>query len=229
MEITKESSTCNDNNLIYPPEGKLKIGFNFIHGFPFTITILLGVFIFCGCSEGDKAKELSRLSLVSPFNLVESNGGMINSTNLNGKIWVAHFFYTRCGRECMVLGKRMEGIQRLTRSMDDVNLVSISVDPLGDTPEYLKYYAKQFNADTNKWYFLTGEKSEVYDLIIGSFLLPASPELNSKSEFPKNFIHSEKFAVVDKQGFVRAFFDGMDRETPQKVFETINTLKNDFQ
>ena len=184
--------------------------------------------LFISCTKEDKSEELTRLSLVSPFNLTESNGATLSNTNLNGKIWIAHFFYTRCGRECMVLGKRMGTIQKLTKSMDDVNLVSISVDPVGDTPEYLRYYAKQFKADTNRWFFLTGKKNEVYDLIIDSFLLPASPEISSRSEFPKNFIHSEKFAVVDKQGFVRAFFDGMDDKAPEDVFETINKLKNEL-
>lgn len=196
-----------------------------IHGHLILLMSVTVILFVAGCGEStNSTKPLDRLSKVSPFVLSESNGYQISDTNLLGKIWVAHFFYSRCGKECTILGKRMESIQTMNASNPDVRLVSFSVDPEGDTPRHLQYYAKEFNADTNRWYFVTGEKTGLYNLIIDSFLLPASTEVDSRSDFPKNFIHSEKFAVVDRHGFVRAFFDGMDRTTPERVTETIARL-----
>jgi len=180
------------------------------------------------CINKEEA-SLKRWSKVEPFTLTERNGQTISLDDLQGSYWVAQFFYSRCGKECEILGRRMKTIQSSIQgdNKDNIKLVSISVDPVGDTPEYLQYYAKNFGAKEGTWYFLTGDKAEIYDLIIGSFLLPASPEMSNKSDFPKNFIHSEKFAVVDPYGFVRAFFDGMNPDTPQKVIETIQKLKQE--
>ncbi len=194
-----------------------------------TAAVMLVALAFPGCGSRDAGAGLERFSKVGAFSLTERNGATVTNTNLQGKIWVAHFFYSKCGSECKVLGRRMESIQKLTEGDDDVMLVSMSVDPVNDTPEYLRYYADEFNASEDRWLFLTGDKIALYNLIIDSFLLPAAPELLSRDDFPRNFIHSEKFAVVDRFGFVRAYFDGMDRETPQAVFETIQLLRNEFR
>lgn len=184
--------------------------------------------LFSGCEKKVTSSSLKRYSQVSPFSLTERSGIIVSNQDLLGKVWVAHFFYSKCGNECLILGRRMESIQNRTKNDKDVMLVSMSVDPVSDTPDYLKYYAGEFNALDDKWYFLTGDKVEIYNVIIDSFLLPAAPELKSRDDLPRNFIHSEKFAVVDRQGFVRAYFDGMDRETPEKVLETIAVLKKEF-
>ena len=39
----------------------------------------------------------------------------------------------------------------------EVRLVSFSVDPYNDTPEVLTEYAKRYNADPERWLFLTGD------------------------------------------------------------------------
>lgn len=182
----------------------------------------------CGSGSGERT-QLKRYSQVGQFSLTERSGKVVTQDDLQGKIWIAHFFYSQCGNECLVLGRRMESIQSRLKGDEDVMLVSMSVDPSNDTPEFLSYFARQFNAHPDRWWFLTGEKIGLYNLIIDSFLLPASAELKSRDDLPRNFIHSEKFAIVDRHGFVRAYFDGMDSETPEKVMETIQILKEEFQ
>ena len=53
----------------------------------------------------------------------------------------------------------------------DVHLVSVSVDPEHDTPAVLRGYAEKLHAQPQRWDFLTGSKSAIYDLSRNGFKL----------------------------------------------------------
>ncbi len=103
-------------------------------------------------------------------------------------------------------------------------LVSITVDPGSDTPQALTRYANSINADTNRWLFLTGDKKIIYPLIQESFLLAVADDNSQPSSSDPGFIHSDKIALVDKRGVVRAYYDGMDARAPQTILAGINQV-----
>ena len=104
-------------------------------------------------------------------------------------------------------------------------LLSLTVDPRTDTPPVLAQWGARFGADTNRWYFLTGEKPALYDLIGSSFL--ATETNNPFNSMPGNFTGTERIAVVDRHGHVRAYFDGLRPETPADVVAEIAKLRSE--
>lgn len=181
-------------------------------------------------------KETDSAGIVSPtrfspdqprqlvnFTLTECTGHTVTRADLQGKILVVDFLFTGCSLTCPVVNRCMAQIQQLTTNQPDVRLVSLTVDPRDDTPAVLAQYAEQFGADTNRWLFLTGEKSELYNLIGNSFLTqgPGDPF----NYMPGNFTHTERIAVVDATGRVRAYFDGLRDDAAQAVIAEIAELR----
>jgi glycosyltransferase involved in cell wall biosynthesis len=93
-----------------------------------------------------------------------------------------------------------------------------------DTPAVLAEFGNRFGADTNRWLLLTGDKGVLYELIANSFL-PRNPD-DPYNFMPGGFNHTERIAVVDNHGHLRAFFDGLKSETSQAVAEEINQLRD---
>ena len=117
----------------------------------------------------------------------------------------------------------MEQIQSLTTNQPDVKLISLTVSPRDDTVEVLAEYAGRFNADTNRWLFLTGDKTTLYHLIGNSFLAPDVDD--SFGYMPGNFAHTERIALVDAQGNLRGYFDGLNSNTSTALVEEIKRMR----
>jgi len=159
------------------------------------------------------------------FSLTDSSGRTVTRADLKGRILVVDFLFTGCAVTCPVVSGQMAQIQQLTTNQPDVKLVSITVDPRDDTPSVLEKYGQQFGADTNRWLFLTGNKAILYKLIGQSFL---AQDLNDPfSYMPGNFSHTERIALVDSQGQLRGYFDGLNQNTASAVVEEITKLRND--
>ena len=142
---------------------------------------------------------------------------------MNGKFLVVSFLFTSCSLTCPVVNRHMAEIQQLTTNQPDVKLVSLTVDPHDDTTAVLAKYGERFGADTNRWLFLTGEKTVLYDLMRTSFL--ALDLGDSFSYMPGNFSHTERIAVVDPRGQVQAYFDGLNDGVESAVVAEINRLR----
>lgn len=160
---------------------------------------------------------------LADFVLTDRTGRIVARSDLNGKFLVVNFVFTGCSVTCLDVNRRMAEIQNLTATQPDVKLVSLTVDPRTDTPAVLADFGNRFGADTNRWLLLTGDKAMIYALIEKSFL-PRDP--NDPYNFmPGGFTHTERIAVVDPHGHVRAFFDGLKPETSQAVAEAIRRLR----
>jgi protein SCO1 len=158
------------------------------------------------------------------FALTNSAGGLVTRRNFDGQILVVDFLFTSCSLTCPAVNTQMAQIQHLTTNDSDVKLVSITVDPRDDTPSVLQKYGAGFGADTNRWFFLTGNKSALYNLIGSSFLAQDSEA--PLGYMPGNFAHTERIAIVDSRGKLRGYFDGLNQETAGAVVAEVNKLRN---
>jgi cytochrome oxidase Cu insertion factor (SCO1/SenC/PrrC family) len=159
------------------------------------------------------------------FTLTDETGRTVTRKELAGRIVIVSFLFTSCSLTCPEVGKRMAEIQRLTANADDVRLISLTVDPLTDTPSVLAKWGARFVADTNRWHFLTGEKPMLYGLIGASFLPRDSGDpFNS---MPGNITGTERIAVVDAHGRTRMYFDGLRNDTPAAVVAEIAQLRRE--
>ena len=162
-----------------------------------------------------KENELPEIGMVPEFEFVNSEQEKITLNNLKGKVWVADFIFTTCTMACPMMTGNMNIIHKKYKKNDDVRLVSISVYPEYDTPEVLTKYASQYDANTSRWYFLTGEESTVKRVIKDGFKI---------GDYEDIIFHSEKFALVDKKGMIRAYYNGMKTEDMKKLKKDINIL-----
>ncbi len=144
---------------------------------------------------------------VAPFALVERSGKTITPDDLRGKVWVAHFFFTRCMGGCAVTTAHMSRLNGLFEGSPDIALVSITVDPEHDTPQVLKRHADQHFAGA-QWLFLTTKDrdQDIHDLVQKSFFQTAGPAKDKKAGF--EFDHSFALVVVDREGKIRGYVDG---------------------
>ncbi|MDD5140025.1 MAG: SCO family protein [Verrucomicrobiales bacterium] len=165
----------------------------------------------------DRPRELAG------FTLTDRSGRTVTRADLDGKFLVVNFVFTGCSITCLDVNRRMAEIQTLTARQPDVKLVSLTVDPRTDTPQVLAEFGNRFGADTNRWLLLTGDKPVLYDLIEKSFI-PRDPD-DPYNFMPGGFTHTERIAVMDTHGRLRAFFDGMKPETSQAVTDEINQLR----
>lgn len=158
---------------------------------------------------------------IAPFELTAHDKSVFSDKDLEGKIYVADFFFATCQTICPKMSMQMKRVQEAYKEDPDVILISHTVDPDRDTVNALAAYAAEYGAINGKWFFLTGEKKEIYDLARHSYFLAAMPGDGG----PDDFIHSEKLVLVDKHKRIRGFYNGTDYEDVNLLIDEIKVLK----
>ena len=132
---------------------------------------------------GTSSARLPIYGSVPDFALTDQTGRPVRKADLEGKVWVASFIFTSCPDECPLMTAEMARLQSDLVHIPEIRLVSISVDPERDIPAVLSQYANRFDADPERWLFLTGDKRAIYRLARDGFRLgvvdPAEPSHTS--------------------------------------------------
>ncbi|MBX3412664.1 MAG: SCO family protein [Pirellulales bacterium] len=152
---------------------------------------------------------------VEPFELTRESGETFNTDSLDGKIWVASFFFTSCPGFCL---KQNRSIADLTETLGDkdVTFVSVSVDPKVDTPPELVKYASHFQADPARWVFLTGDMDTIRNVAKDTFLVTADRET-----------HSGRLFLVGRDGKIVASYNGTDPVDMKMLSREIDKLTSE--
>lgn len=103
---------------------------------------------------------------IPAFKLTDSNGNPIDESILDGQYTLVDFFYTSCPLICPTMSAAMKEVQESTADTD-LQLLSISIDPEVDTPEIINHYSKAFQADPDRWRFITGDIDTISILLMG--------------------------------------------------------------
>ena len=174
--------------------------------------ILLVTFLF---KESITLDDLPISGSVPDFEFTDSNGETITREDMEGKVWVADFIFTTCTMSCPIMTGNMNLIHKSFKDDNNVRIISISVYPEYDTPEVLKEYASRYNANTDRWHFLTGPEESVKNIIKTGFKI---------GDYEDIIFHSEKFALVDVRGNIRGYYSGMETEDMSKLKKDIKRL-----
>jgi protein SCO1 len=192
-----------------------------------------------GTTEEHPLEGLQVFGTVPPFSLTERSGKPVTREELMGKVWIANFIYTHCPDTCPLQSAQMARLQRDLEDLKDLRLVSITVDPERDTPPVLQEYANRYGADPDRWLFLTGGKDAIYRLAQEGFRLSVvDPEERKTSshffeprsvfahhgEVGKQFIHSSRFVLVDRQARIRGYYPGTEEDAFQRLRRDVPTL-----
>ncbi|MBK0402313.1 SCO family protein [Adhaeribacter sp. BT258] len=162
---------------------------------------------------------------VPDFKLTSQEGKTVTQHDLDDKIYVANFIFTSCQGICKKMTSQMTRVQDRFKNDPSVKIVSYTVDPERDSVETLHQYASLYNADPKMWYFLTGPKKEIYDLAQHGYLLP----VQESNDGTVDFVHSEKFMLVDKDKHVRGIYDGTIQKEVDRLITEITVLQHAYK
>ena len=157
---------------------------------------------------------------IPDFKMVNQYGDSISSKNLNGKIYVADFFFTSCPSICPVMHRNMLNVYNEFKSVADFKILSYSIDPKYDSVAVMKKYADKLGISGQTWWFLQGKKDETYKLA-ESYLTHAADDAAA----PGGHIHDGYFILVDKQKHIRGAYDGTQPDQVTKLIADIKTLQ----
>jgi protein SCO1/2 len=165
-------------------------------------------------------KRLPVLSDVQPFSFVNQQGKIISNKDVAGKVYVAEYFFTTCKGICPKMNHNLKEIYEEYKNEPNFLILSHTVDPETDSVQRMKRYSDSLGVDPKNWWFLTGRKDSLYYTARISYLLD-DPK-NNNTNLEQQFIHTQFFAVVDKNGQVRKIYDGLKKEE-------LNALKGDIK
>lgn len=183
----------------------------------------LGLF---AAQELNSAERTTKGSLgqVPDFALTNQDGVTVTQANLLGRVWVANFVFTRCPSVCPLLTAKFQALQGKLADAQGVRFVSISVDPEYDTPEVLKAYAARYEADLERWTFLTGALAEIERTVVQGFKLHRG--VPTPSEVDPSLIdimHGEHFVLIDPEGTLRGYYQS-DEAGLKELEQDVRTL-----
>jgi protein SCO1/2 len=150
------------------------------------------------------------INKVQTFSFLDQNGDRITNREVDGKVYVAEFFFTTCPGICPKMNTNLRSVYEKYKNEPDFLILSHTVNPSTDSVGRLKQYADSLGVDASHWIFLTGTKDSLYMAARGSYLLD-DPK-NNISPISEQFIHTQFFALVDKKGQVRSIFDGLKKD-----------------
>jgi protein SCO1/2 len=166
--------------------------------------------------------KLPVLSTVQPFAFTNQDGKQVTERNVEGKVYVAEYFFTTCPSICPMLNTNMLKIYEAYKNEPGFLIVSHTSDPDNDSAARLKQYADSLKVNTAHWWFLTGRKDSLYKAARNSYLLD-DPQ-NNLQNINEQFLHTQFFALVDKSGRVRKIYDGLKKEEVEELKKDISGL-----
>lgn len=176
----------------------------------FALVLALSIFL-TGC--GPEIKDPVSWE-IEEFTFTNQNNEDIGLDDLEGDIWLADFVFTNCTTVCLPMMANMTELQQqMAQEGLDVRIVSFSVDPTVDSPEVLKSYAENYGADLTRWDLLTGYVPEKID----QFAMANFKSVARKPENEDQVVHGTSFYLVDREGVVRKFYDGINPPTEEII------------
>lgn len=141
---------------------------------------------------------------VPSFSYLNQDSVMITSESMNGKVWVADFFFSHCPTICPPMTSQMKRLNLETQDLvEHVQFMSFTIDPDRDTPTRLIEYRKIYDINVKNWYFFTGDEDATH-LLAKSFFNGAERDDDADGGFG----HTDYFAIVDHEGYVRGIYQG---------------------
>ncbi len=159
-------------------------------------------------TEDGKTTYDTTYHTVNDIRLISQLGDTVSiNETLKGKILIINFFFTSCVTICPELTKNMKLLNKAYKKNDSsIRFLSISVDPDNDSVLRLRQYADKYDANHDKWLFLTGNKKEIYNFARKELFLTLGEGDGGKDDF----IHPDKFVLVDKYRNIRGYYNGLD-------------------
>jgi protein SCO1/2 len=154
---------------------------------------------------------------------VDQEGAKRGFASFKGSPVALTFIYTQCPMPtfCPLMDRHFKTIQdRLSAdpALKNVHLVSVSFDPITDTPAVLKAHATKLGADPERWTFVTGDRDEI-DKFAMRFGVSVARDLKD----PKDITHNLRTAIIDARGTLVKAYPG-NEWTPEQILADLETV-----
>lgn len=191
-------------------------------GFFIVLMGLFYYFVFAG-TEYYKVK-LPVLTYVQDFSFIDQDGKVLTQKDVAGKVYVAEYFFTTCKGICPIMNLNMQKVDSEFRNEKEFAIISHTCMPEVDSVPLLKEYeSKMLKGKPNSnWHFVTGDKDSLYKIARQSYLL--DNDKNNSVNIKDQFIHTQFFALVDKQRRLRGIYDALKKEDLDKMSLDIKGL-----
>ena len=201
-----------------------------------TAILLAGIFLLSTSCKDKAQTTLPKLGfkkfvdnkevdhIVKDWSFINSDSIRVTNKDLSDVVYVSDFFFRSCPTLCPKVAREMKRVYTEFEDNPQVKFVSFTLDPKRDTPQKLKEYAANLQVDTDKWWFLHGDKDETYALT--SEYLQIGFE---DADVPGGFDHSGKLILTDKSGHIRSFSEGTDPGETPKMIRDIYTLLKEYE
>jgi len=161
---------------------------------------------------------------IPQFDLINQDSVIITNSSFSDYIYISDFFYSYCPSVCPQVKNQMLRIYDRYEDDERVKLVSFALDPSRDDVENLHRYAKNLGVESSKWYYLTGDKDEIWALA-ESFLISVVEDPNE----PGGIYHSGKIILIDNDGHIRGFANGTEEEDVTGFIHDIDILLKEIK
>jgi protein SCO1/2 len=127
------------------------------------------------------------------------------------------FIYTECPLPtfCPLIDRHFAAIQTKLKedpALKAVHLVTVSFDPVTDTPAVLLNHARRLEADLTRWTFLTGDRDDI-DKFASRFGVQVSRALDN----PRDITHNLRTVIIGADGALLKTYTGNDWTVDQVV------------
>jgi protein SCO1/2 len=157
---------------------------------------------------------------VSNIEFINQFGKRVSFKDLEGKIIVLDFFFTRCPTYCPKLAKAMKRLQNsFTHNDSIVQFISVSVDPVHDSVSQLRKWAEKYQVNPDNWWLLTGDRDSIYHFAINEIKANIA-DVNIDTAF----VHTSDFFLLDKERIIRGWYDGFDSGAQSRLVRDIPLL-----
>jgi protein SCO1/2 len=185
------------------------------------IILLAGFYYFLFAGTDYYTAKLPVMTYVKDFSFTDQDGQKLMQRDVEGKVYVTEYFFTTCKGICPKMNYNMQKVYEKFKNDSSFAIISHTCQPEVDSVPLMKAYAQKMGAGPN-WYFVTGSKDSLYKMARESYLL--DNEKNNSVNIADQFIHTQFFALVDKQGRVRGIYDGLKNDEIDKLNTDIKDL-----
>ncbi|MDX2171762.1 MAG: SCO family protein [Bacteroidota bacterium] len=161
---------------------------------------------------------------IPDFEFINQDGEKFTKQNVKNKIYVTEYFFTTCKSICPIMNTNLEKVYAEFKNREDFLILSHTVEPEIDSVKILKEYANLHKVTDKRWQFVTGDKKQLYNMARKGYLL--NDESGNGDE--DDFIHTQNFALVDKDFHIRGFYDGTDSKEIDRLIQEIKLLMQEY-
>lgn len=162
---------------------------------------------------------------VQDFNFVNQEGKKVSQKAFEGCIYVTDFFFTTCQSICPIMSTELEKVAAAFKGNKHVKILSHTVNPENDSVPVLAEYARLHKADASQWMFVTGDKKELYTIARTGYYLNAEQGDGG----PEDFIHTQNFALIDKEKHIRGYYDGTNSKEVDQLIIDMGLLLKEYE